>query len=264
LQSRVLVVDDEDSVRSALARSLTLLGYLADSAASGLEALEMLRLNPYDVMVLDMRMPGMDGVEVMQQACDLYPDLSIVILTGHATLDSAIAAVRSHAANYLLKPASVHDVAAAVASALQQRAVKLRRRHLLRVMRQALDEVRKIETTVETPPVPSQERFLCVGPVTLDRERRTVIVAGADDASSSNALLTVCETLLLAYMMQRPETPLSCRDLARRALGYDVEDNEAKSIIRPHICRLRRKMESDPSHPDLIRTIPGKGYLFAP
>jgi DNA-binding response OmpR family regulator len=200
----------------------------------------------------------------MHHACDLCPDLSIVVLTGHATLDSAIAAVRSHAANYLLKPASVHDVAAAVSSALQQRAAKLRRQHLLRVMRQALDEVRKIETTVETPPVPSQERFLCAGPVTLDRERRTVIVSSADDDSGTDALLTVCETLLLAYLIQRPETPFSCRDLARGALGYDVEEDEAQSIVRPHICRLRRKIELDPAHPDLIRTVPGKGYLFAP
>ena len=120
-QARVLVVDDEAHVRSALTRSLTLLGYSADAAASGHQALEMLERAPYDAMVLDMCMPGMDGVEVVQRACQMCPGLIIVVLTGHAALESAISAVKSHVADCLLKPASVHDIAAVIGDALQQR-----------------------------------------------------------------------------------------------------------------------------------------------
>jgi DNA-binding response OmpR family regulator len=266
-RARVLVVDDEAHVRSALTRSLTLLGYRADAAASGYQALEMLERAPYDAMVLDIHMPGMDGVEVMERACQACPDLSIVLLTGRATLESAIAAVRSHAADYLLKPASVHDIAAVIDSGVQQRAEKLRRQHLLQVMGQTLDEVRRIgapETPTGAPPTPARERLLSADPVTLDRERRLVVVAGGGDTGSHGAELTVTEAVLLAYLMQRPGAALSCGELARSALGYDVTEKEAQGIVRPHICRLRKKIEPDPAHPCLIRTISGQGYLFAP
>jgi DNA-binding response OmpR family regulator len=214
--------------------------------------------------VLDMRLPGMDGIEVMQRACQMCPDLAIVVLTGHATLETAISAVKSHAADYLLKPASVHEVATAVARALQRRADKRHRHHLLQVMGQALDELSRIEASGETSLTPTPERFLRAGPVTLDRENRLVIVAGGGDAGGSKAELTVSQALLLDYLMQHPNTILSCRELARFALGFDVGEQAAQSIVRPHISRLRKKIEPDPAHPRLIRTVAGKGYLFAP
>jgi DNA-binding response OmpR family regulator len=263
-QARVLVVDDEAHVRSALVRSLSLKGYRASGAVSGYQALEMLGRTSYDAMVLDMRLPGMDGVEVMQRACQVRPDLAIVVLTGHASLQTAISAVKSHAADYLLKPASVHDVATAIASALQRRAEKLHRHHLLQVMGQALDELSRIEASGETSLTSTPDRFLRAGPVTLDREKRLAFVARGDDAGSSSAELTVSQALLLAYLIQHPNTILSCRELARSALGFDVGDQAAQSIVRPHICRLRKKIEPNLVHPRLIRTVSGKGYLFVP
>ena len=236
----MLVVDDETHVRSALARSLTLTGYYTDEATSGTHALQMLERAPYDVMLLDILMPEMDGVEVMSCACQLYPDLCIIILTGDATLESAIAAVRSHAADYLLKPASVHDIAAAIDRALQQ-------------------NVRK-----EPVRTPAPGRFLRTGPVILDRERYWAIVTGTDDADSFRITLTASESALLACLMQHPNTTLSCCELAQTALGYNVSAQEAQRIVRPHICRLRKKMEPDPGRPRLIHTAPCKGYLFAP
>ena len=263
-QARVLVVDDEAHARLPLMRSLALLGYSADGAASGHQALEMLERTPYDAMLLDMRMPGMDGVKVMQRACQMYPDLSIVVLTGHAALESAVSAVKSHAADYLLKPASVHEVAAALTSALQQRAEELRHQHLLRVVGEALNEMCGVEASGETVPAPTQERSLRVGPVTLDRQKRLVVIAGDDDAGAFDAELTASEARLLACLMQHPGSVLSCRELAQAALGYSVGDGDAQGIVRPHICRLRKKIEPDPSHPRLIRTVSGKGYRFTP
>lgn len=262
LQPRVLIVDDEAHVRSALVRSLVLRGYCADEAASGHEALEMLESTAYDAMVLDIRMPDMSGVAVMQQAYQIWPDLSIIILTGYATLETAIAAVKAGAVDYLLKPSSVHDIAAAVANALQQRTTELRRRHLLHLMGRAMDEIRRIEVAEEKPLTPPLGPFLRAGPVMLDQEMRVAVVAGGDSACDSKAKLTSSETALLAYLMQHPGVVLSCRELARAALGYDVNETSAQNIVRPHICRLRKKIEPDPVHPRLIRTISGAGYLF--
>lgn len=239
-QARVLVVDDEVSVCSALARSLTLLGYNADAATSGHQALELLEWTPYDAMVLDIRMPGMDGVEVMQQVSRTYPDLSIILLTGHASLESAIAAVRSQALDYLLKPASVYQVAAAIERSLRRHARE--------------DQSR----------VPSPTRFLRVGSLILDREKHTVSIVGVDEGRNLKVELTVSESKLLVHLMEHPGTVVSCRELARVALGYDVSEREAQSIVRPHISRLRKKIEHDSGHSRYVHTVPGKGYLFSP
>lgn len=266
-KARVLVVDDEEPVRSALARSLTLLRYSADVAASGDQALEMLERTPYDVMLLDMRMPGMSGVEVMQRAGQMCSDVGIIVLTGHATLETAIAAVKSDAVDYLLKPASIHELAAAVSKALQRRAEKLRRQHLFQVMEQALDEARGMEgaeMATETPPAPTPAHLLRAAPIVLDRESGLVVVEGVGDAGNLSAELTLSQAKLLAYMMQRPQDALSCRELARSALGYDVTEREAQEIVRPHISRLRKKIEPDSAGPRLIRTISGHGYRFDP
>jgi DNA-binding response OmpR family regulator len=238
--ARVLVVDDEAEVRSALVRYLGLLGYRVEEASSGHQALKMLRRNTYDAVVLDIRMPGIDGVEVMRRAQDMSPDLPIIFLTGHATLETAIAAVKSHAFDYLRKPASIHDIATAIASALEQR------------------------TRGGQPYAISLERFLQSGAVILDQERCLAIVTLPDVACSFGAELTPSETKLLSYLMKRSGTALSCHELARFALDYDVARERAPDIIRPHICRLRQKIEPDPRHPILILTAPGKRYLLTP
>lgn len=263
-QPRVLVVDDEDHVRSALADSLYMQGYRADEACSGCQALEMLGRTDYDVMVLDLRMPGMDGVEVMRRAGRMCPDLGIVVLTGYPTLDTAISSIKLRAVDYLLKPASLQDVVAAVASALEKRKRELHHRRLVQVMDRALEEMREIEASEDVLPTPALGRLLRAGPLVLDREKCQVAVSRDDDGYASQVELTLSETKLLACLMQHSGTVLPCSELARAALDYDVEEQSAQGIIRPHICRLRKKIELDPDHPRLVRTVPGKGYLFAP
>jgi DNA-binding response OmpR family regulator len=206
----------------------------------------MLDHTPYDVMVLDIHMPGMDGIEVMQRACRLSSDLIVIVLTGNATLESAITAVKCGAVDYLIKPASVHDIASVVARALQERADDVQRRHTY-----GLEDGMSRE----------EERFLCVGPLTLDCERRLVTFNGSQ---SRVVDLTENESTILAYMLRRPGEIFSCRDLACDALGYDVDLHEAQSIVRPHIFRLRRKLDANVAEPELIQTVRGRGYFFSP
>jgi DNA-binding response OmpR family regulator len=236
--ARVLVVDDEPVPRMTITRALNLMGYWADEAASGVDALRKLASRYYDLMLLDLRMPGLDGVEVMRRAHSLSPDTLVIILTAHATLDSAIAAVRSDAADYLLKPHSIRDTAAAIARALENR-----------------------PATRNESGAPDA-RLLQRGPLTLDLETRNAVVS-LPDGTTLEAALTANEAALLTYLMQYPDKVCSCRDLARSPLGYDVSGPEAEDIVRPHISRLRNKVEMDPARPALIRTIRGKGYVFS-
>jgi DNA-binding response OmpR family regulator len=164
----------------------------------------------------------------------------------------------------LLKPCSIRDIEQAISRALRRRQSRLRRQHLIRVMAEALEGLQADETPDPTIPTVRLERFLRYGPISLDREKRLVVVVGHAERESIDAVLTNTEVALLAYLMQQPETAFSSRDLARGALGYDINETEAQAIVRPHISRLRKRIESDPARPRLIRTIRGKGYILSP
>ena len=92
---KLLVVDDEPHIRAPLVRALSLIGYDVGEAASGREALALLEQSTYDLMILDILMPDLNGIEVMQRAHRKWPELLIIVLTGNASLESAIVALRS-------------------------------------------------------------------------------------------------------------------------------------------------------------------------
>jgi excisionase family DNA binding protein len=117
-RQRVLVVDDEASIRDLLAKTLALAEYDVDVAADGRSALERMRLYPYDLLIADLRMPGMDGLAVIREAKRYKADLPVLIITGYSTESSAIEAVNLGVAGYLTKPFRVPQVLAAAAKAL--------------------------------------------------------------------------------------------------------------------------------------------------
>ncbi|RPI53666.1 MAG: response regulator, partial [Chloroflexi bacterium] len=178
-KARILVVDDEPTTRRAVARALGLSGYEAESAASGEQALELLAARPYDLLLLDLRMPGMDGVEVMARAQERHPNLLIIVFTAHATVHSAVEAVRAGAVDYLLKPSTIRDIEAAVARALERQRERLRRQHLIQVMAEALAALQAEDDLDAGTPHLAGERFLRSGPVSFDRAKRLVVVAGS-------------------------------------------------------------------------------------
>jgi DNA-binding response OmpR family regulator len=262
-QERILVVDDEADIREMLADVLSGVGYQVDKAASGDQALAKLGSHSYDLMLLDLRMPEVDGLEVMKQVQESHSALSVIVLTAYASLESAIAAVKAGASDYLLKPVSIQDVENSVARALQRCQERRRERQLIDVIARAAESLRANHGPgVEVPPKSSQ-RFLQCGCVRLDVETGAVAIASAGDRKSLDGQLTASETALLAYLMQHPEIALTYCELAEEALGYSVNEKEAKKIVCPHISRLRRKIEFNPSNPRIVRTMPGKGYRFS-
>ena len=117
-RTRVLVVDDEASIRDLLKKTLALAEYDVDTAPDGGTALEMLRSSEYDLLVADLKMPGMDGLALIRQARRLRSDLPVIIVTGFSSESSAIDALNLGVASYLLKPFGVPDVLSAASKAL--------------------------------------------------------------------------------------------------------------------------------------------------
>ncbi len=267
--AHVLVVDDEADIRFALTRILHLEGYVATEAASGVEALDYLASRAYDLMILDMRMPKMNGTEVMQHVEQNYPEMLIIILTGQATLESAIASTKSdNVIDYLLKPATNEQFLQAVKSALKKRAEQLQQRQLIDTAAKMLNAINATGTPSATslandmpsPKIVSEKKNVVRAyPLTLDCQKR---LATLTNDPTHIIELTKGEAAVLACLMKNANQVLSCYDLVSTALGYEPSLEESESVIRPYIFRLRRKIEQSPQNPRLIRTIRRKGYLF--
>ena len=117
-RSRILVVDDEAAIRDLLAKTLALAEYDVDVAPDGGSALERLRTLPYDLLITDLKMPGVDGLTVIREGRRYRPDLPVIIITGFSTEASAIEAINLGVSGYLIKPFRVPRVLAAAAKAL--------------------------------------------------------------------------------------------------------------------------------------------------
>ncbi len=250
---RLLIADDEEHTRTALVRAFQLKGYQCQGATNGQDALNILNREKYDLLLLDLRMPEMDGVQVMIAAQQLYPELMVIILTAHASLDSAITAVKAGAADYLIKPQSINELENAVQRALKKQTPALHRNHLISFMQQTLDELKSNDPLIAPDPGSS---------LVIDEEKRLFIFKGVKREFKVN--LTGDQTKILQVLYREHDRVLTCSEIALKALGYpDLSEKEAESMVRPHILRIRRKIEEDPEKPQLLRTVRGCGYLFS-
>ena len=126
---RLLIVDDEASVRSALTSLLRAIGHHARSADSGADALVLLRQEPFDLMLCDVRMPGMSGLELVPQAMRIDRDLAVLMLTGVNEIETATEALAAGAKDYLVKPIELAELEAALSRAALRRQLEVDRRH---------------------------------------------------------------------------------------------------------------------------------------
>lgn len=256
---RILVVDDEATTRISLAELLRLEGYDVSIAASGEDALEVIDRNPpFDLMVVDIKMPGMDGLQLTEAVQRRSPDTVIILLTAFGTLETAIQALRRGAHDYLLKPCPVSQILESVRKGLSKRYQERQRKELVSRLEQTLSELRAIEqpdVVLASPPSLS-ERYLEVQDVRLDRERHQVWIG------DRLVDLTPTEFKLLSYLMERADQVCSPQQLVRQAQGYETDPWGARAIVRVHIRRLRRKLEPDPACPRYIVNVRGVGYTF--
>jgi len=257
-EARILIVDDEPNICYTLERALQREGYHIQVAVSGQEALEALAHNQYDLLLLDLNLGRINGLQVLEKAREIDSDMVVIILTGHSTLESAVEALRLGAFDYLFKPTMPNVIRQRVQEGLQRRQQMQQRQLILQqieTLRLALNGLE--QGSQERGPGVGDGRFLRNGPLVIDRYHRA--------ATMNNRLLdlTTAEFDLLVCIVEAAPDPIGPKALLRCALGYEADDTEARDTIKWHIHHLRRKVEEDPRHPQHIKTVRYKGYFWS-
>ncbi|MFW5692102.1 MAG: response regulator transcription factor [Chloroflexota bacterium] len=267
----VLVVDDEGANRYSVSKTLQRVGYIVAEAASGEEALEMMAKQPFDVVLTDIRMPGLDGVELLRRIKEESPDVIVILMTAYASLGTAVEALRLGAHDYLIKPSSSQDIRQSVARGVERAQNLKRRRSLLDAIRSDVFELARTDT--ETPPSSIDSKreeprvdetvaepmtsSMQLGPLTVYPGRYQIAV-GEKDID-----LTPTEFDLLLYLAAHRGRVVPCHELVREVRGYTVDEAEAREVIRPHVSNLRRKLKSAQQDADLIVNVRGIGYRLS-
>ncbi len=220
---RVLVVDDEPQIRRALRVGLTGHGYEVDLAASGEEALDLLAVAPPDVVILDLMLPGLSGLEVCRQLRE-WSQVPVIVLSAKGEEHDKVEALDLGADDYLTKPFGMDELLARIRAALRRAAGE--------------------------PASPVLES----GELKLDQARRLVT------SREREIHLTPTEYEMLRYLMANAGKVVTHRALLRTVWGPGYEG--ASQTLRVFIAQLRRKIEPDPARPSYIRTEPGVGYRF--
>ena len=256
-RERILVVDDEVNIRRTLAALLQRAGYEVTSAEHGREAIALLGERAFNLLLVDLKMPEIGGMEVVAAARERQPDIAIIVLTGHGSLDSAIDGLHHNIFDYILKTSEPSYVIERVKAALVAQAQQHRQKQLLEVVGEAVDALRQ-RPAQSNEPSTGAPQMVVAGALRLDPWRQEATLEGRTLA------LTPTEFRVLLCLAERAGTMLSYVELVQCAQGYAPSEQEAGELIKPHIHHLRQKLEPDPSVPRYLLNVRGKGYLFSP
>ena len=251
----ILIVDDEANIREGLKVILHKDGHEVRDAPTAAAALTILDTFPAEVAVVDLRLPGMSGTELLAAIKTRWPHIAVILLTGHATLQTAITAVREGASDYLLKPAQPDAIRDVVARAMGEARRRREEAALLHALQLGLERLQRLPTA---PPVNQPDHasaaVLQVGDLVIDRTAYEVRYDGQSIA------LTPSEYRVLLALAERAGAAVDSITLVKVGLEYEAEEWEAKELIKRHIHTLRQKIEPLPEQPRVIVNVRGVGY----
>ncbi len=220
---KILIVEDELDLANALRRGLRQQGYAVDIALNGEQGWELGEVNEYDLVILDLNLPEMDGLEVCQRLRARKPELLIMILTARSRLEDKVSGLDLGADDYLVKPFHFEELFARI-RALLRRDLRVR------------------------------EPILQRGDLKLDPASRTVW------QGKRRLELTSKEMAILEYLMRHPGEVISQEEIIEHVWGEEI--NLFTSSVRVHIHSLRRKLGDFAEHSRYIETLTGQGYRF--
>ncbi len=251
----ILIVDDEPSIRFFLSEILAQAGYRVSTAAGGEPALALLEKECIDLILLDLKMGGIDGLQVMSHVQQHSLPPIIIMLTAHASLDSAVEAMRRGSHDYLIKPCRTEALLASVEKGLAQRREALRQRELLDLIEKSVRQLQDGSVRDEIPQE-AGPRFLEVRGLLLDLQQHTVTRRGeAID-------LTPTEFSILQHLMQEAGQVVSFQELMAAVYGDEASEYEGRQALSTHIWRLRKKLGNGPDDSPYIVNVRGRGYQF--
>lgn len=255
MKANILLVDDEEAIRESLGEILKLEGYEVDAVESGEAAIQLLKKRSFDLILLDLKMPGVSGEEVLQTAYEIAPDTKVIILTAHGSIESAIKALHYEAHDYIIKPSTSRDILNSVARGLALRAENQRKRLILEQLGAAIQKLKEVER-LEYAISEDLHTIYLGGGVMLDLDRREIW------CEDQKIKLTPTEGKLMRVLVENRGRVLTHRDLVLLVHGYETTEREAPEVLRPLISRLRRKLAKFPDGANWISNVRGTGYIF--
>jgi DNA-binding response OmpR family regulator len=268
---KILIVDDEPNILLYLSEALEDENYAITTKNNGREAISALAKDEFDLLLVDLKLKDLDGLQVLREARNRWPDIVVIMLTGHGSLESAIEAIKYGAFDYLLKPVGVADLKNSIQHGLEKQQAALQQRRLANQAREfarAIIEGGEITPTGgQNQPELSSNRYdpikraadteiIEVNDVSVDVKKHEVRRSG------HLLSLTPTEFNLLVTLMNNAGRVLSCKALVKEVHNYDLSEYDSRSMIRVHIKHLRHKIERDPNNPEYIHNIRGLGYKF--
>lgn len=226
--SSVLVVDDEPSLRKVLRTSLSASGFVVEEARNGEEAVSAVQDRRFDLILLDINMPGMGGVEACQKIREVAPRVGIVMLTVRDLEEDKVRALEAGADDYVSKPFRLRELVARLRAVLRRTRVQV----------------------VEEP----KPELIQAADLVVDLRRRLLWRRGKP------VHLSPKEFEVLAFMMQNQGAPLTHTKLLRSVWGPEYGNEQ--EYLRSYVRMLRKKIEDDPAKPQYIVTEPWVGYRF--
>ncbi len=230
-EKRILIVDDDDEIRELLEFDIAQSGYFVDSAKDGLEGLNKALNNTYDLILLDVMMPKMNGFDVCKNIRQAKLAIPILMLTAKGTIDDKTEGFDCGADDYLVKPFDIQEV-------LLRIRVLLRRNNMEEEKNSLSDEI------------------LNAGDITISPETLEAVIV------NKKVKLTPTEFEILYCLMQHFNNPVTLATLLDEVWGYD--SNEDVRMLRVHVGGLRNKIEPDTKNPKYLHTVTNVGYKLTP
>jgi len=224
-QLRVLVVEDEEAIRTGLIDVLVFHGYEVDSAATGPEGLEKALTGKFELILLDIMLPGMDGYEICDRIRAVDRNQPIIMLTAKTSDEEIVQGLKLGADDYVPKPFSIQQLVLRIEAVLRRSQIGQ-----------------------------EQARMLSIGKVEIDTENLSGL-NGSDEIA-----FTKREVEVLSYLARNSERPVSREELLSKVWGYARGLNIETRTVDIHIAKLRRKIEVDPKAPERLVTVRGAGY----
>ncbi len=259
--AHILLVDDEPNLLHSLALILNGVGNKVETAKNAEAAIQLLQNVVFDLIFLDIKLPDMNGMELLSRIREIDRDTPVIILTAHASLETAIDAVRKGARDYLLKPIDPANLLERVRDILAEQQQPKRRKEIATQIQSLLNEMSQIENEKVASSAPASlpisndpSRFLVCGQLTMDLHTRHALLC-----HQYVPLPPTTFDYLVTLARHSPEV-VTFENLVEESQGFVTSRSEAREIVRWQVHELRAALEGDPSCPQLIITVRNVGY----